>query len=75
MTSRGVDFLEHWMAGQVPPVPVGDKALLKMLAHQFNADAAAAGFTLDDLELKELEVEPLILETLLHIAEPGTPGD
>ena len=60
MSARGVDFLEDWLAGQLAPVPVGDKALLRMLAHQLKVDAAAAGFTLDDLELEVSQVEPLI---------------
>ena len=75
MTSRGVDFLEGWVAAKLPPMPVGDAELVKRLAQTLRDAARAAGFALDDLELEDAQVEPFIRETLLHIAEPGTPGD
>ena len=74
MTSRGVDFLGDWVAGKLPPMPVGDTELVKSLAQKLRDDAAAAGFIIADLVI-EGEVEPFIRETLAHIAEPGMPGD
>ena len=75
MTSRGVDFLRDWVSGKLPPMPIGDNALVKMLAKKLSDDASAAGFTLTDLKLEESQVEKFIRDTLMHIAEPGTPGD
>ncbi len=75
MTSRGVDFLQDWVGGKLPPMPTGDNALIKMLAQKLTDDVGAAGFTLVDLELEESQVEQVIRETLAHIGEPGTPGD
>ena len=56
-------------------MPTGDNALVKTLAQKLRDDASAAGFTLADLELEESQVEQFIRETLVHVAEPGTPGD
>jgi hypothetical protein len=63
------------VSGKLPPMPVGDNALVKMLAHRLRDDANAAGFSLADLELDEAHIEQFIQETLARIAEPGTPGD
>ncbi len=75
MTTRGVDFLQDWVSGKLPPMPIGDNALVKMLVQKLRVDASAAGFSIADLELEESQVEQFIRETLAHIAEPGTPGD
>jgi hypothetical protein len=75
MTAEGVDFLEGWVSGKLPPMPIGDNALVKSLAHRLQDDASAAGFTLADLELEASQIEQFIKETLAHIAEPGMPHD
>ena len=71
MTTRGVDFLEEWMAENVTTDPV-DAGLL---AAKLVADAAVSGLTLADLELDPETVEAYIREAMVHLAEPGTPGD
>jgi len=38
-------------------------------------DAAVAGFTLADLGLNQDTAEICIREAIIHLAEPGTPGD
>ena len=75
MSAKGVDFLNEWVSGKLPPMPTGDTALVKTLAQKLRDDASAAGFTLADLELEESQVEQFMRETLMHVAEPGTPGD
>ena len=75
MTARGVDFLNEWVSGKLPPMPTGDNALIKMLAQKLSDDASTAGFILADLELEESKVERFVWETLVHVGEPGTPGD
>ena len=57
MTAGGVDFLNEWVSGKLPPMPTGDAALLKTLAQKLRDDASTAGFTLPDLELEESQVE------------------
>ena len=72
MTARGVDFLEIWVGENLilanPPTPVE-------LAAKLLAEAAVAGFTLADMELSEDTVEDYIRDAMVHLAEPGTPGD
>lgn len=33
------------------------------------------GFTVADLEIEGAQVEQFMRETIVHVAEPGTPGD
>jgi hypothetical protein len=75
VTAEGVDFLDEWVSGKLPPMPIGDNELVKSLAHRLRSDASAAGFTLADLELEASQIEQFIKETLAHIAEPGMPHD
>jgi hypothetical protein len=47
----------------------------RKLGEQLRIDAAAAGFTLDDLELDYASVEKYILDAIRLFDEPGTPSD
>jgi hypothetical protein len=71
MKARGVDFLEIWIGENLTDQP----ADAGKLAAKLLAEAAAAGFTLADMELDEETVEDYIRETMVHQDEPGTPGD
>ncbi len=75
MTAQGVEFLNEWVSENVPPLPVRGDVLIRALAQKLRDDASAAGFSIADLEIEGSQVEPFILETLVHVAEPGTPGD
>lgn len=75
MTARGVDFLNEWVAENVPAVPLKGDAIIRILAQKLRDDSSAAGFTVADLEIENSQVEQFMRETLVHVAEPGTPGD
>jgi hypothetical protein len=74
MTARGVDFLEGWIASNVTSESKieGDAGLL---AAKLVAEAAVAGFTLADMDLDEETVEDYVRNIIVHVGEPGTPGD
>ena len=74
MTARGVDFLELWIERNVLPRSADrDQALL--LAVKLESDAATEGLTVADLEIEPGEVEAYIRDIIVHVGEPGTPGD
>lgn len=75
MTARGVEYLNEWVSENVPPLPVTGDVLIRALAQKLRDDAGAAGFTVADLEIEGAQVEQFMRETLVHVAEPGTPGD
>ena len=78
MTAQGLAFLENWIANnvteKVKQSVEGDAASLSIeLAERAIADAARAGFSLDDLE-PELGTPETIIREALESSE-GTPGD
>ena len=73
MITKGVDFLEDWIRKNVSTVAVEIDA--GNLAAKLDAGAAAAGFTLADLELDQETAETYIRDAIMHIKEPGIPGD
>ena len=75
MTARGVEYLNEWVSENVPPLSVTGDVLIRALAQKLRDDSSAAGFTVADMELQESQVEQFMRETLVHVAEPGTPGD
>ena len=73
MTVRGVDFLETWMGDNVPARPRRVKA--RKLGDRLRIDAAAAGLTIDDLEIDKSSVGKYIFDAKLDLKEPRTPSD
>lgn len=74
MTTRGMDFLDRWIGANVR-VGLSGPDDADILAPKLLADAAAAGFTLADLELEDAAVEDYIRKAIAHLADPETPGD
>ena len=76
MSARGVDFLENWIqknvtAGAPPNDPLG----ASVLAMRCIAEAAAEGLTLEEIKPDSGSVESHISEAMVHVGEPGNPGD
>jgi hypothetical protein len=76
MTARGLEFLENWIqknvtSGEIPDDPLHASAL----ANRCIADAAAEGLTLEEIKPDSGSVESHIFDAIVHLAEPGTPGD
>ena len=74
MTACGVDFLELWIERNVLPRSADRDQALR-LAMKLESDAATEGLTVADLEIEPGEVEAYIRDIIVHIGEPGTPGD
>ena len=73
MTSSGVAFLKEWIGDYVTANPRRKKA--KMLGEQLRIDAAAAGLTIDELEIDKSRIAQYIFNAMLNLKVPGTPGD
>jgi hypothetical protein len=74
MSTKGVDFLELWIERNVLPRGADRDQALR-LAMKLEKDMAAEGLTLQDLEIPSGEVEKYIRDIIVHVGEPGTPGD
>lgn len=78
MSDKGVTFVSDWIDRHLTQIVKdsvdGDAASLSVeLADTLIADAAKAGFSLDDLEPEFGEPETLIREALE--SDEGTPGE
>ena len=74
ISAKGVDFLEHLIERNVLPRST-DRDQASRLAMKLESDAAAVNLTLDDFEIQPGEVETYIRDIIVHVGEPGTPGD
>jgi len=74
LSTKGVDFLELWIERNVLPRSADRDQALR-LAMKLESDATAEGLTLQDLELPSGGVEGYIRDVIVHVGEPGTPGD
>ena len=76
MSARGVDFLEDWIQKNVTAGgPPDDPLSASIIATRCIVEAAAEGITLEELKPDSGSVESHIAEAMLHLDEPGTPGD
>ena len=76
MSARGVDFLENWIQKNVTAgAPPDDPLSASVLAMRCIAEAAAEGLTLEEIKPDSGSVESHISEAMVHVGEPGNPGD
>ena len=74
MTARGKDFLELWIERNVLPTSAEEDQAPR-LAAKLAEDVAAEGLKLEDLEIDNDDAEEYIRFVIVHVGEPGTPGD
>jgi hypothetical protein len=76
MSARGVEFLENWIAKNVPARhPSDDPLRAYNLAARCIVESAAEGITLKEINTATDSLENLICDAMAHFAQPGVPGD
>lgn len=73
MTARGVDFLELWIERNVLPRAAGEDQA-ERLALKLANDAAVEGLKFEELEI-DGDAQTYIRDIIVHVGEPGMPGD
>ena len=73
-TARGIDFYEDWVASNIFGRP-SQRENVDKLGAKLIADANTAGLTLQDMDIDETRLRQELLEVIVHLIEPGTPGD
>ena len=74
MTARGVEFLQLWVERNVLSRSTDRDQALR-LAMKLDSDTAAEGLTFGELETERGTAEAFIRDIIVHVGEPGTPGD
>ena len=76
MSGRGIDFLENWIQKNVTAGVLSDDPLrASELARRCILEAAAEGITLEEIKPDTGSLESHIFDAMVHLDEPGTPGD
>lgn len=76
MSGRGIDFLENWIQKNVTAGDLStDPLRASNLAMRCILEAGAEGIPLEELKPDSGSLESYINDAMVHLAEPGTPGD
>lgn len=73
MTARGEDFLELWVERNVLPRSQGENQA-ERLALKLASDVVVEGLTMEELGI-DGDAETYIRDIIVHVGEPGMPGD
>ncbi len=73
MSAKGRDFLELWIERNVLPRNAGEDQS-ERLALKLANDAAVEGLTIEELEI-DGDAQTYIRDIIVHVGQPGTPGD
>ena len=76
MNGHAIDFLENWIQKNVTALSASDDPMrASVLAMRCIAEAAAEGITHEEIKPDTGSLESHIFDAMVHLAEPGTPGD
>ncbi len=73
MSAKGVNFLELWIERNVLPRGQGE-GQAERLALKLANDLAVEGLKFEELEI-DGDAQTYIRDIIVHVGEPGMPGD
>jgi len=72
MSTRGINFLDRWLANNVPETAKADVISVDELTHKLIADAKALGIKGEEIDEEVDSLYRTILDAIVHY-EPGLP--
>ncbi|MCZ8548044.1 hypothetical protein OOJ09_28035 [Mesorhizobium qingshengii] len=72
MSTRGIDFLDHWIANNVPETTKADVISVDELTHKLFVDAKALGIKREEIDEEVDSLYRTILDAIAH-CDAGTP--
>jgi len=72
MSARGIDFLDQWIANNVPRTMKADVLLVDELTHKLIADAKALGIKRAEIDEEVDSLYRTIVDAIVHY-DPGLP--
>ena len=72
MTTRGINFLDQWLANNVPETTKADVVSVDELTHKLIADAKALGIKRGEIDEEVDSLYRTILDAIVHY-DPGLP--
>ncbi|QND66711.1 DUF768 domain-containing protein [Mesorhizobium loti] len=72
MSERGINFLDRWLANNVPETTKADVISVDELTHKLIADAKALGIKRSEIDEEVESLYRTILDAIVHY-DPGLP--
>jgi len=72
MSARGINFLDQWLANNVPETAKADVISVDNLTHRLIADAKAVGIKRGEIDEEVGSLYRTILDAIVHF-DPGLP--
>ncbi|BCG83103.1 DUF768 domain-containing protein [Mesorhizobium sp. 113-3-3] len=72
MSTRGINFLDQWLANNVPETTKADVISVDELTHKLIADAKALGIKRSEIDEEVHSLYRTILDAIVHYS-PGVP--
>ncbi|QKC85256.1 DUF768 domain-containing protein [Mesorhizobium sp. NZP2077] len=72
MSTRGINFLDQWLANNVPDTTKADVISVDELTHKLIADAKALGIKRGEIDEEVDSLYRKILDAIVHY-DPGLP--
>ncbi|WP_421912712.1 hypothetical protein [Mesorhizobium sp.] len=72
MSTRGIDFLDRWIANNIPETAKADVISVDELTHKLFADAKAIGIKREEIDEEVTSLYRTILDAIVHY-DPGIP--
>ena len=72
MTTRGINFLDRWIASNVPETAEADAFSMSELTHKLYADAKALGIKWEEIDEEVDSLYRTLVDAVVHF-DPGLP--
>lgn len=72
MTTRGINFLDRWIADNIPATATADVVSVDELTDRLIADAKALGIRREEIDEEVSSLYRTIVEAIVHF-DPGIP--
>ena len=72
MTTRGINFLDRWIASNVPETAEADAVSMSELTHKLYADAKDLGIKREEIDEEVDSLYRTLVDAVVHF-DPGLP--
>lgn len=72
MSTRGINFLDRWIANNIPETATVDAVAVSELTHKLFADAKALGIKRDEIDEEVSSLYQTLVDAVFHF-DPGMP--
>ncbi|TRC98382.1 DUF768 domain-containing protein [Mesorhizobium sp. WSM4303] len=72
MSTRGINFLDKWIANNIPEMATADVVSVDELTHKLFADAKAIGIKRAEIDEEVPSLSRVLVDAIAHF-DPGLP--